>query len=246
MNHGPHTFLSVIIPTFNAATTIKAALHSVVTQAEPGVEVLVVDGGSTDGTTELARSVEGVRVLSAPDKGPYDAMNKGIGLTTAPWIYFLGGDDVLMHCLHDIRRRLVRQDRTYYGDVILVAKRKRLKGPMTWKRLQVSNICQQAIFYPRKAFAQGGFELRFPVLADWAFNLSSWHLFPFRHIPVVVALYSGQGLSMRTQDESFQRARAELVASAIKNATAGQRIARWLFESAQRLRLRLVGVLGGA
>ncbi len=87
--------ISVITVCFNSAATITDTLKSVREQSYPDIEHIVVDGGSTDRTAEMV-SAEGSRVakfVSEPDRGIYDAMNKGIGLASGDVIGFINADD---------------------------------------------------------------------------------------------------------------------------------------------------------
>lgn len=86
---------SVITVCWNAAETIGDTLASVAAQIGPEVEHIIIDGGSTDGTLEIVERFArpGLRVLSGPDKGIYDAMNKGLALATGDAIGFLNADD---------------------------------------------------------------------------------------------------------------------------------------------------------
>jgi glycosyltransferase involved in cell wall biosynthesis len=91
--------ISVITVSFNAASTIAETLHSVAEQSHADVEHIVVDGASTDGTPELVRR-EGKRVaelISEPDRGLYDGMNKGVARATGDMIAFLNADDIYAH-----------------------------------------------------------------------------------------------------------------------------------------------------
>lgn len=88
--------VSIITVAFNSATTIRDTIESVLSQDYPQIEYIVVDGGSTDGTQDIVREY-GARVsrlISEPDRGIYDAMNKGIGLATGDVIGFLNSDDM--------------------------------------------------------------------------------------------------------------------------------------------------------
>lgn len=225
--------ISVVIPTFNASKTIEAAISSVLDQLTPP-QLIVVDGGSTDDTVGIVeRLAPGSVVASGPDRGPYDAMNIGLDFVREQWVYFLGADDVLLRTLHEVRRYLKNSETNYYGDVVLMSRRKHLRGPSTWARLSETNICQQAIFYSRLTFTDRRFSLKYPVLADWAFNLEAWHTSPFRYIPVTAALYSGTGLSMTTPDSAFLQDRARLIRGALDSATAKQWARRRLAELAE-------------
>ncbi len=104
MTYGPaicRPLVTVITATYNLlasgrAENIRQSLESVHSQTYPNIEHLVIDGASTDGTLELLREYEQkgwVKVHSAPDKGVYDAFNKGIELAQGKYCVFLNSDD---------------------------------------------------------------------------------------------------------------------------------------------------------
>jgi len=85
--------ISIITPCLNAAATIGRTLGSVASQGYPGIEHIVVDGGSTDGTLELLAQFPEVKVISEPDDGLSDAVNKGIALASGELVGWLNADD---------------------------------------------------------------------------------------------------------------------------------------------------------
>lgn len=87
--------VSVITVCFNSAATLERALQSVADQDWPNVEHIVIDGGSTDGTPAILERFRGhlSHVVSEPDKGIYDAMNKGLAAASGEIICFLNADD---------------------------------------------------------------------------------------------------------------------------------------------------------
>lgn len=88
--------LSIITVCFNSEATIVRTLHSVAAQTWPNVEHIVIDGTSRDGTLALISSHRTARVstvVSEPDKGVYDAMNKGVAAATGDVVAFLNADD---------------------------------------------------------------------------------------------------------------------------------------------------------
>lgn len=99
--------ISVVTVCRNAADTIRDALKSVAVQTHPDVEHLIVDGGSTDGTTEVIRANAGrvARWESEPDGGIYEAMNKGLEWATGEFICYLNADDA--YCRPDALAHLV-------------------------------------------------------------------------------------------------------------------------------------------
>lgn len=85
--------LSIITPCLNRAAYIEEAIQSVMCQKYPNLEHIVVDGGSTDGTLEILSRYPHLKVISEPDDGMYDALNKGVKLAQGDVIGFLNSDD---------------------------------------------------------------------------------------------------------------------------------------------------------
>ncbi|BBB24031.1 glycosyl transferase, family 2 [Isorropodon fossajaponicum endosymbiont JTNG4] len=87
--------LSIITVVWNNKTTIRDAIDSVLSQNYPNIEYIIIDGGSTDGTIEIIKQCQDkiAKFVSEPDKGIYDAMNKGIALATGDIIGILNSDD---------------------------------------------------------------------------------------------------------------------------------------------------------
>lgn len=87
--------VSIITVVWNNASTIKDAIDSVLAQTYENIEYIVVDGASSDGTVEIVQSYEDkiTKFISEPDKGLYDAMNKGLALATGDIVGILNSDD---------------------------------------------------------------------------------------------------------------------------------------------------------
>lgn len=88
--------ITIITPCLNRRETIGAAIESVISQDRDNVEHIVVDGGSTDGTLDVLAHYPHLRVVSEPDRGLYDAINKGIHLANGSIIGHLNSDDLYM------------------------------------------------------------------------------------------------------------------------------------------------------
>lgn len=115
--------ISVITVCFNSVATLGEALASVANQSWLNVEHIVVDGASTDGTLAVIEHFSSMltHVVSEPDKGIYDAMNKGLALASGDIVCFLNADDVYAHkeVLADIARIMSTQPLdAVFGDVV--------------------------------------------------------------------------------------------------------------------------------
>jgi glycosyltransferase involved in cell wall biosynthesis len=97
MNNGLSPSISVITVVRNGASVIADCIDSVLAQQIDGLEYIVIDGASTDGTLEIIRRYgDAISVcISEPDRGLYDAMNKGLRLARGRYIHFLNADDRL-------------------------------------------------------------------------------------------------------------------------------------------------------
>jgi len=117
--------ISIITATWNSAATIENAILSVASQGYPDLEHIIVDGNSSDGTLPIVFRYEKLidKLISEPDHGIYDAMNKGISLSTGEVIGILNSDDFYAnpHVLEKVARVFEDQSvDTSYGDLIYV------------------------------------------------------------------------------------------------------------------------------
>lgn len=215
--------LSIIVVTLNAASTLRRALESVQAQEFPSLDLVIVDGASVDATVAIVHELfPDARLVSEPDHGIYDAMNKGLGLARGEWIYFLGADDAF-HA-PDVLRRLQPHlgDPSLdvlYGDVIMErrGRHRRYGGRFPWFRLYFENVCHQALFCRRRVFDRvGRFDLRYRSLADHAHNFRIFgdRSLRRRHVDLVVADFSAEGASFSIPDEPFIRDRDVLFRNA--------------------------------
>ncbi|MFK8258257.1 glycosyltransferase family 2 protein [Erwinia sp. AnSW2-5] len=87
--------ISIIIATYNVAVCIEKCLDSILEQTFEDFEIVIVDGASTDNSLNIIRGYTDPRIklVSEPDKGIYDAWNKGLSLSCGEWINFIGADD---------------------------------------------------------------------------------------------------------------------------------------------------------
>lgn len=110
MHNHPTPKFSIITVTYNAEAVLEDTIQSVISQTYHHVEYILVDGASKDGTLSIIDRYRDriTRIVSEPDKGLYDAMNKGIRLATGDYLCFLNAgdsfheDDTLQQMVHSI------------------------------------------------------------------------------------------------------------------------------------------------
>jgi glycosyltransferase involved in cell wall biosynthesis len=192
---------SIITPSYNAGCKLEATIQSVLSQKEELFEYIIIDSCSTDGTLNIIRKYAGrVKYLSEPDRGVYDAMNKGIQIARGDYLYFLGAGDLLRNnVLERVDRVIPRHGRNLlYGNVHLMSGERISSGEFNKRKLARGNICHQAIFYQRTVFELiGDYDLRYSLLADYDFNLKCFSQKGIDKIYVgyVIADYEGNGAS---------------------------------------------------
>lgn len=201
--------LSIITVVRNGISTLEACINSVIAHNAPGVEYIVIDGGSTDGTVELLqRNHDRIAYWSSePDQGIYDAMNKGVRHASGNWILFLGSDDTLAVDLSALLPQLQDKNTIYYGNAWWRQSRRTYDGPFSAAKLALTNLCHQAVLYPRMALLKHPFNLKYRTQADWEVNMRccSDRKFRFQYLPLTVANYNdASGLSSIQRDPAFE------------------------------------------
>lgn len=202
--------ISVITAVLNGVEHIERAIHSVLNQTYENIEFIIVDGGSTDGTLDLIKQYDEVvdYWVSEPDRGVYDAMNKGLGLVRGDYILFLGCDDQLYDVFHEVVRYFQDSMTSYYGNVVLSNNKKIYGGNFSPLKLFVQNIPHQAIFYSKHVFKEYLFDCRYITVADYDLNLKvfSNKNYGLKYIPKTIANYNNeQGISSILIDHQFSK-----------------------------------------
>ena len=182
----PTPKFSIITVTYNAEKVLEDTIQSVISQTYHHVEYIIVDGASKDGTLSIIDRYRPriTTVVSEPDKGLYDAMNKGIHLATGDYLCFLNAgdsfheDDTLQQMVHTLG--IGELPDVLYGETALVDKERhflrmrRLSAPevLTWKSFrQGMLVCHQAFFAKRSLAVPYDMQYRFSADFDWCIRI---------------------------------------------------------------------------
>ncbi|MFQ1970827.1 glycosyltransferase family 2 protein [Aeromonas veronii] len=203
--------VSIVIPVYNSKALLLETLRSIAEQDLIDVEVIIVDGGSTDGVESIFNDFESVitSVLSEKDSGIYDAMNKGIKLSNGEFVYFIGaGDTLVKGVLQKVKKLLLSNKGCFiYGNVLRTSTSKLYDGGFNKFKILRKNICHQAIFYPKSFFNKQEFNVKYKVLADYHMNLLAFGCNDLRKIYVnlTIAIYDdgAVGFSKVHTDTNF-------------------------------------------
>lgn len=198
--------VSIVTVSYNCRKTIEQTLLSVLGQSYSNIEYIVIDGNSTDGTTEILKRYEDrlAVYLSEDDKGIYDAMNKGISYATGDIIGILNSDDwydkdtvkKVVQCFEESGSDVV------YGEMMVVYPH----GYMhKWKTLSLEaikytmNMPHPTVFIKRVLYSKYGlFNCRYKVAADYELLLRLYNYgVTFSYIPSVLAFFRTGGVSSK-------------------------------------------------
>ena len=207
---------SIITITFNAAGTLPATLKSVERQTFTDYEYLIVDGASTDGTVAIAQHSAAVSsVTSEPDKGLYDAMNKGLRKARGGYLVFLNAGDAFHEpdTLQKIADSIEKNDPDIvYGETALVDSERRfismrrLQAP---ERLSVKSfrmgmlVCHQAFIVRREIAPE--YDLRYSFSADFDWCIRCMQMAKtITHTHEVLIDYLNEGVTTANRKASLQ------------------------------------------
>lgn len=203
---------SIITITYNAASVIGPTLQSVMAQTYRNFEYLLIDGGSKDDTVAKAKAsgIEFAHIVSEPDNGLYDAMNKGIALATGDYLCFLNAGDAFHSpdSLQTIVNAIEGEDElphVLYGETAEVneahefVRMRRLKAPekLTWRSFKDGMlVCHQAFYARRDIVPMYDLKYRFSADVDWCIKVMK-RSSKLVKVDAVVVDYLQNGLSLK-------------------------------------------------
>lgn len=206
--------ISIIIATFNAAKTLNRCLDSIVPQLTDETELVLVDGGSKDDTNKIIDLYCGkIAVhISEPDKGIYDAWNKGVSKANGEWVMFVGADDILLPNAINSYMEAIRNtpDVESYDYICAHNEYVDMKGKLlkimgeepSWNKMRRSMVAAHvASLHNKHNLFQtiGGYNLDFKICADYELLMRKKEKLKYIFIPAHIAQMKVGGMSFSTK-----------------------------------------------
>ncbi len=210
--------ISIVTVCFNAKYTIEDTFLSIFNQTYKDIELIVIDGASTDGTLGIVEKYKDKisHFVSESDEGIYDAMNKGIKASTGDFIIFLNANDSFYdnEVLEKVARVLNENSdvKFLFGDVNYISEDKKTAQILTYEKITndfailTNNICHQSIFYHRSLFENFGFYSKdYKIYADWDFNIKCLVQNKVRSVysPIIISKFQLGGACSNSNAMSF-------------------------------------------
>lgn len=209
--------ISLITPTYNSAKTISRTIDSIIAQNYSNLEYIIIDGASSDRTLEIIKDYQAkinIKLISEPDRGLYDAMNKGVVLATGEIVGILNSDDLfksdnvlslVAESFVDNNIDAVYGDITYFAENEKVIKRYWHSG--VYREGNLNNgwtIPHPALFLRKSVYDRFGlFNTDFKIAGDYEFilRLLKKYKISLKYVPqVFVNMYEG-GISGRNLEQ---------------------------------------------
>lgn len=195
--------ITIITVTYNCEHSISKTLESCISQDYKNLEYIVIDGASSDKTLEIIRAYSNnvSLIISEPDKGIYDAMNKGIIAATGDWIFFLNAGDIFygVNTLSKIFDNNFNDSDAVLGDYYIVTE-KGLKLHKTERPFYQKNhlylsmgFNHQSIFVRTKWAKKLMFDLTFQCCADYNMLYKMFREgAKFKYLPIPITIIEGR------------------------------------------------------
>ncbi len=194
--------VTIITVCYNALEMLKKTMQSVDNQNYNNLEYIVIDGCSTDGTVDFLKNYKGKlsKYVSEPDKGIYDAMNKGVSFATGNYVIFLNAGDLFAEndTLDKIFSSKNYEADVIYGDVLKIGK----DGKLFLKPAEKSHnahkmyFCHQSSLTKTECLKEFPFDLRYKMSADFNFfKTLTKHDKVFKQLNIPISIFDTSGIS---------------------------------------------------
>lgn len=199
--------ISIISINFNNLAGLKKTVASVLSQTYNAVEYIIIDGSSTDGSKAYLESLDNNEFtywLSEPDKGIYNAMNKGIQMAQGDYVLFLNSGDhfYTKDALQHFKPYIIQPDAKdiIYGDIAVVSDKEWVKTYP--KTLNFTYFVKDTLPHPaslikRTCFDDFFYDEQLKIVSDWKFFMIGIckKAYTYQHVDVVISTFYVDGIS---------------------------------------------------
>ena len=218
--------ITIVTVTYNAEGTLERTLKSVEMQTHGNVEHIIMDGASKDGTLAIAQAYKernddrDIRIVSEPDKGLYDAMNKAIAIAKGEYICFLNAGDKLHNpqtlefivhiAQHNPNAGVIYGDTDIVDDNGMKLRDRRLSPPkrLNWRSFKNGMlVCHQAFYAKRSIVPAYDLSYRFSADFDWCVRImkkAATMSMPLVNSHLTLADYLSEGMTTANHKASLK------------------------------------------
>lgn len=212
---------SIIVVSLNPGDALIKTLKSIQSQSFFDYEVIIKDGGSTDGSLERIRPefsedasfLERLSLTIKKDSGIYDAMNQGIEMAKGSFLFFLNCGDYFRYenVLFKMSEKIEKNaaNTIYYGDIYneslntVISSNPNIDGFACYRNMP----CHQAIFYSRDLFSERGYNTKYKVRGDYEHFLYAFYKLKanFVYTGLIISSYEGEGFSETAKNKRLSK-----------------------------------------
>ncbi|MBO6244542.1 MAG: glycosyltransferase [Clostridia bacterium] len=205
--------ISIIMATYNSEKTIEQALNSILSQIYKNIELIIVDGASTDGTIAILEKYSNkLKFISEPDRGLYDALNKGVNMASGDYVEIIGSDDALVD--EQVISTVVKKiEQCNYCDIISgkewgiveSCSMQYILDNYHARNIEAYNggmVPHGAMFVKRNVFEKYHFDINYKIAADYKFFLQCYYdrSISIEYIDDFILFFATDGLSSNNDE----------------------------------------------
>lgn len=216
--------ISIITITKNNASGLLKTIKSVITQTIKNIEYIIVDGQSNDETTGILKNLSPeIRIISEPDTGIYNAMNKGVNIATGDYIMFLNSGDYFIadYSLEFWLKKIYNKNARVFFSRILwhsheyydISVSDHHYIDRTWHLIN-DNFPHSASLYHRSLFVDfGNFDEKYQIMADYEFNLRILikERVKYHFSSIVVSSFFANGISVSKKNKTIREQENKII-----------------------------------
>lgn len=208
INRRPNHRFSVVTVNYNSGNGLQKTVESVFSQNYKDSELIIIDNVSTDQSGDYLKALnpsDKTTIVIEKDQGIYDAMNKGVGLSTANHIIFMNAGDTFHddNVLANANKTISDFHSINCGNTFL-PREKRLLRQRIRKYGIIRNICHQSIFYNKRLTKRPFFDTRYSICADFKTTLQAHTAKSINHIDVTISNFDTTGVSNKANKQRIR------------------------------------------